>query len=96
MSNLLVTLFRYLKYSRTQDLNFISFFHDVFKKDAKEEKKFISINDGVEMSKNLTWVDDSPDQNVNANFVQIKVKSSGIVDAKATRESCVQCTIKKV
>ena len=47
------------------------------------------------MSKNLTWVDDSPDQNVNANFVQIKVKSSGIVDAKATRESCVQCTIKK-
>ena len=48
------------------------------------------------MSKNLTWVDDSPDQNVNANFVQIKVKSSGIVDAKATRESCVQCKIKKV
>ena len=65
--------------------------------DELEEDKFISINDGKEMSKDLPWQGQNPNQGEIANFVQIRINwSPGLSDATADRLSCVQCTIKKV
>ena len=65
--------------------------------DQLVENNFISINDGKNMSQELPWAGNNPNQGRSANYVQIQSHPVPmIVDADISRKSCVQCSVPRV
>ena len=64
----------------------------------KTENLFVSVNDGKEISRDLPWFSDNPNQGRDANHVAIRtVKKPGqLVDGSEARPCCTQCTVPKV
>ena len=64
----------------------------------KTENLFVSVNDGKEISRDLPWFSDNPNQGRDANHVAIRtVKKPGqLVDGSEARSCCTQCTVPKV
>ena len=64
----------------------------------KTENLFVSVNDGKEMSRDLPWFSDNPNQGRDANHVAIRSKKrpGKLVDGSEARPCCTQCTVPRV
>lgn len=65
--------------------------------DEVTENHFISVNDGKNISQDLPWHSDNPNQGRDANFVPLTAKRPvGLVDGSESRPCCTQCTVPQV
>ena len=64
----------------------------------KTENLFVSVNDGKEISRDLPWFSDNPNQGRDANHVAIRSnkRPGKLVDGSEARPCCTQCTVPKV
>ena len=64
----------------------------------KTENLFVSVNDGKEISRDLPWFSDNPNQGRDANHVAIRSnkRPGQLADGSEARPCCTQCTVPKV